>query len=297
MIDETRGLDLPPPAAVLRDDGGVLDDDRIPRDPPTPDVPTRLRRAGAGGVATVEKTLAVLEVVADRGGATAKEVSEVLGFPLPTTYRLLQVLVGCDYLVHLRARQRFELGYKLARLGVSLHRQVGVPVPVRQRISKLHETLGTASYFAVYRGSDVVVAHVADCATHPRITPLNFGFHEAGHATAFGKILLAAMSREDAAEYLDTHGTERLTSTTITDRDELEHHLAEVSRRGVAWEREEFVPTKACAAVAVHDASGAVMGAVAISTPDREVDRRRAAEVEHALRSAANEISRWLRTG
>lgn len=248
-------------------------------------------------VATVEKTLAVLEVVADRGGASAKEVSETLGFPLPTTYRLLKVLVGCDYLVHLKATKRFELGYKLDRLGVSLHRQVGVPGPVRREIARLHDTIGAASYFAVYRGADVVVGHVVDCPTHPRINPLNFGFHEAGHATAFGKILLAGMSHEELSEYLDAHGTEQLTPTTITDRAELSRHLAEVSRRGVAWEREEFVPTEACAAVAVHDASGAVTGAVAISTPDREVDRRRAAELEHALRSTANEISRWLRTG
>lgn len=253
--------------------------------------------AGNAGVATVQKTLAVLEVVADRGGASAREVSEALGFPIPTTYRLLQVLVGCEYLVHLKAAKRFELGYKLDRLGVSLHRQVGVPASVRRRIAKLHEMVGAASYYAVYRGVDVVVAHVADCPAHPRITPMNFGFHEAGHATAFGKILLAAMSLEDATEYLDSHGTERLTPTTITDRTELARHLAEVSRRGVAWERQEFVPSTACAAVAVHDASGAVTGAVAISTPDREVDRRRAAEVERALRSTANEISRWLRTG
>ncbi|PRY16933.1 IclR family transcriptional regulator [Kineococcus rhizosphaerae] len=250
-----------------------------------------------GGVATVERTLAVLEVVAERGGASAREVSDVLGLPLPTTYRLLQVLVGLDYLVHLRTEKRFELGYKLDRLGVSLHRQVGVPANVRAEVGRLHEVAGAAAYFAVYRGADVVVAHVADSARFPRITPMNFGFHEAAHATAFGKILLAGMAAPEAAEYLDAHGTAPLTPTTITDRDELAAHLAEVSRRGVAWEREEFVPGFACAAVAVHDPAGSVVGAVAISTPDGTVDRRRATELEKALRESANRVSRWLRTG
>ncbi|WP_432564923.1 IclR family transcriptional regulator [Kineococcus sp. SYSU DK003] len=248
-------------------------------------------------MATVEKTLAVLEVVAERGGASAKEVSEVLGFPLPTTYRLLQVLVGLDYLVHLRAEKRFELGYKLDGLGVSLHRQVGIPPTVRQEICRLHESVGAAAYFAVYRGADVVVAHVADSPQHPRITPMNFGFHEAAHATAFGKILLAGMSAQHADEYLDAHGTTRLTPTTITSRAALAAHLAEVSRRGIAWERGEFVPGAACAAVAVHDPAGSVVGAVAISTVDRDVNRRRAAELERALRDSANRVSRWLRTG
>ena len=70
-----------------------------------------------GTVQTVEKTLAILEVVADRGGATAKEVAEATGFPLPTAYRLLHALVSADYLVHLRDQRRFELGDKLRALG------------------------------------------------------------------------------------------------------------------------------------------------------------------------------------
>jgi DNA-binding IclR family transcriptional regulator len=83
--------------------------------------PTRASSAGpapgTGTVQTVEKTLAILEVVADRGGATAKEVAEALGFPLPTAYRLLHALVHADYLVHLREQKRFELGHKLRALG------------------------------------------------------------------------------------------------------------------------------------------------------------------------------------
>ncbi|WP_432513009.1 IclR family transcriptional regulator [Kineococcus sp. SYSU DK001] len=274
----------------------MLDDDTVTAGPAAGPA-ARPRRARETGVATVEKTLAVLEVVAERGGASAKEVSEVLRLPLPTTYRLLQVLVGLDYLVHLRAEKRFELGYKLDRLGVSLHRQVGVPAAVRQEVHRLHESVRAAAYYAVYRGADVVVAHVADSPAHPRLTPMSFGFHEAAHATAFGKILLAGMPAEDAAEYLDAHGTPPLTPTTITDRAALSAHLAEVSRRGLAWEREEFVPGAACAAVAVHGPAGSVVGAVAISTVDGEVDRRRAAELERALRESANRVSRWLRTG
>lgn len=70
-----------------------------------------------GTVQTVEKTLTILEVVADRGGATAKEVAEVTGFPLATAYRLLHALVHADYLVHRRDQRRFELGHKVRRLG------------------------------------------------------------------------------------------------------------------------------------------------------------------------------------
>lgn len=253
--------------------------------------------ARESGVATVEKTLAILEAVAERGGATAREVSEALGYPIPTVYRLLQALVQSDYLVHLTGEHRFELGYKLDRLGVSLHRQVGIPTSVRTEISRLHSLTQTAAYFAVYRGADVVVAYVVDSPAHPRLTPLNFGFHEAAHATAFGKILLAGMSSDQRDQYLDVHGLGRLTPTTMTDREVLADELVRVGNSGVAWENEEFVPGQTCAAVGVRNGAGMIVGSVAISAPSAELTPRRRIEVERHLRDAANQVSRYYRSG
>lgn len=247
------------------------------------------------GVATVEKTLAILEVVAERGGASAKEVAQTLGMPLPTVYRLLQALVTTDYLVHLRAEKRYELGYKLDRLGVSLHRQVGVPAPVRAEIARLHDGARCAAYFAVYRGADVVVAYVVDSPRHPRLTPLRFGFHEAAHATAFGKTLLAGMSDDQRDQYLDVHGMPPLTASTMTSRDELAAHLQQVATRGVAWEHEEFVPGQRCAAVGVRNAAGMLVGAVAISAQVADLGDLRQREVERRLRDTANRVSSHYR--
>lgn len=249
------------------------------------------------GVMTVEKSLAILEIVAERGGASAKEVSDTLGYPLPTVYRLMQTLVQTDYLVHLRGERRFELGYKLDRLGVSLHRQIGVPSPVRSEVSRLHTAAETAGYFAVYRGADVVVAYVDDCPEHRRLTPLNFGFHEAAHATAFGKILLSGMSPEQRAQYLDIHGTARLTTSTITDRDALDEHLAGVANSGIAWEREEFVPGMTCAAIGVRNGAGMLVGSVAISAPSGQVSAARERVLERLLRDASNQVSKYYRSG
>jgi DNA-binding IclR family transcriptional regulator len=250
----------------------------------------------ADGVATVQKTLSILEIVAERGGATAREVSDALNVPIPTVYRLLQELVHAEYLVHLKGAKRFELGYKLHGLGVSLHRQLGVPVPVRAAIDALHEDAGAAAYFAVYRGADVVIAYVADCPKHPRVTPLKFGFHEAAHATAFGKIMLAGMSIEQREQYLQVHGVSPLTASTITDRGELDRHLADVATLGIAWEREEFVPGKVCAAVGVRNAAGMVVGSVAISTDASDMPYREH-EMEKFLRESSAQVSRYFRSG
>lgn len=248
-------------------------------------------------VQTIERTLAVLEIVAERGGASAREVSDALGYPIPTVYRLMQTLVKNDYLVHLRTEHRFELGFKLDRLGVSLHRQVGVPRPVRAEIAGLHDRAEAAAYFAVYRGVDVVVAYVVDSAAHPRLTPLSFGFHEAAHATAFGKVMLAGMRSEHVTQYMDVHGMPRLTPETMVSRAELEQHLEVVAQRGVAWEREEFVPGITCAAIGIRSGAGMIVGSVATSVPSTEITPVREIELERLLRDTANQVSRDYRSG
>jgi DNA-binding IclR family transcriptional regulator len=260
--------------------------------------------AGAGatgvpdsaGVASINKSLAILETVAERGGASAREVSASLALPLPTVYRLMQTLVQSDYLVHLRSEHRFELGYKLHRLGVSLHRQIGVPQQVGAEVAELHASARAAAYFAVYRGSDVVVIHIVDSPENPRLQTLTFGFHEAAHATAFGKIMLSGMTAEQRDQYLCAHGQARLTQTTLTNRATLDHDLAVISAAGVAWEHEEFMPGMSCAAVGVRDDAGLMVGSVAVSARARDFDGRERA-VEHLLRESGARLSRYFRSG
>ena len=63
----------------------------------------------------VRSALAVLEeVVAAGPGVTAKEISAALKLPQATTYRLLNLLVGEEYLVRLPDLRGFALGRRAA---------------------------------------------------------------------------------------------------------------------------------------------------------------------------------------
>ena len=274
---------------------------------------TAARPETAGGrPGSVHRTFDILEVVAALGGASAKEIADATGLPLPTVYRLVRELLDADYLVHIRAEKRFELGYKLHRLGVSLHEQIGVPREVRSEVVALHQKLGVAAYLAVHRGSQIVVVHTADSRDAPRLQPLNFGFHEAAHATAFGKILLANMEPAQRALHLDPDPMPRLGPGTITSHAELGPHLDRVADRGVAWEFEEFQAGASCAAAAVRGPNGALIGSVAVSAPcsrvarstegrpegaDRQPGVLSQAEVEAAVRETASRVSRFYRSG
>lgn len=75
--------------------------------------------AGLGGrqPQAVRSALNVLRAVADAGpGVTAKEISARLQLPPATTYRLLNLLVGEEYLVRLPDLTGFALGARFAGL-------------------------------------------------------------------------------------------------------------------------------------------------------------------------------------
>lgn len=262
-----------------------------------PDLASPCASTDAGRLAhagPVQRSLAVLEVVADRGGAGAKEIGDALDLPLATVYRLANELADAGYLVHLRGERRFELGSKLHLLGMSLHRQLGLSRPVTTEIARLHESTGFAAYLTLVRGSELVMVHVVDSPDCPRLRPLRFGFHEVPHSTAFGKVLLADLGRDERSQYLERHGLVALTANTITERATLDRELAEVGRRGVAWEHEEFLAGWACAAVPVRGPDAGLIGSVAVSArPPQLADR--GVQTEARLRHIASRIGAMLR--
>ena len=244
----------------------------------------------------MRRTLQLLEVVAAQGGASAREIAETTGLPLPTVYRLARELLDLDYLVHIREDKRFELGYKLHQLGCQ-------PAPADRRaargprqISALHAQLGTAAYLAVHRGSQIVVVFTADSPACPRLSPLDFGFHEAAHATALGKILLANMDDEQRRLHLDPEPMPRFGPRTIRSYAALDDQLGQVADRGIAWEHGEFQAGATCAAAAVRAGSGALIGSVAVSGPDAALEGR-TGQIEAALRATASHVSRYFRSG
>jgi len=259
---------------------------------------SRPRRSSASdlgnGAVTLTKALSIVEFVAEREGASAREIAVGIGIPLSTAYRLAHILVGADYLVHLKDERRFALGIKLRILSQSVDRQFGLSPDVRAEVGLLHRQVGAAAYFAQYRGSEVVVAHVEDSPECPRAIPLDVGLHEATHATAFGKVLLAGMLPEQRDQYLSIHPLRRLTPATMTERADLENDLATVNRTGVAWEYEEFMPDLVCVAAGVRGGNGMIVGSVALSGSAKRM-RRNAPACEEAVRRTAARVSRCLR--
>ncbi|WP_433291850.1 IclR family transcriptional regulator [Actinoplanes sp. CA-030573] len=223
---------------------------------------------GAGLLQSVERAMRVLDhIAASAGPVAARDVAASLGLTLPTTYHLLTTLVTGGYLVHLPEEKAYALGHRVDDLARGLRRQIAVPPEVRRVAAVVHQQAQAAAYYAALRDAEMIVAHVEECPSHPRIQPLDVGFHQAPHATAFGKLMLAVLSPDERSAVLDHTGIPPVTASTVTDRAVLFRQLRQVQGTGLAVEVDEFQAGLSCMAAPVTDAAGRFVGAVAISMP------------------------------
>ncbi|MEJ7635225.1 IclR family transcriptional regulator [Aeromicrobium sp.] len=248
----------------------------------------------SGGVQSLDRAFAILEVMADAGGIIGlSQLAEKADLPLATIHRLVRTLVDLGYVRQEQSRQ-YSLGPRLMRLADTSSKRIGTWA--RPAMNDAVAELGESVNLAILDGDEIVyVAQVQPSNNFMRM------FTEVGkrthpHATAVGKAILAHRPDQEVVELLGRTGMSRHTSNTLTTPQEFLAELADIRARGYAIDEGEQEIGVRCVAVMVPDAPQPM--ALSTSGPlprmgDEMVER--AAPVLHA---AAAEIARELgRTG
>jgi len=242
-------------------------------------------------IASVDRAVRLLFVVAAApDGITAKAIARRLETNLSTTYHLLHTLTQRGLLVRLPESRGYGIGYGAVDLHNALTRQLSVTPVIADLVRAVHDQARAAACFAVFREGQIVIGHVVDSVAHPMPPPLDVGFSESPHSTAYGKMMLAHMLEEDRMALIDERGIDPVTDKTVCDLSALEAQLAVVRSNGVAIDQEEFQDDLACLAAPVRRNGGGVVGAIAIGTRPSSLAQRRG-EIEQVVRRAAARAS------
>ena len=86
----------------------------------------------------------------------------------------------------------------------------------------------------------------------------------------------------------------KFTAKTIVEKDALLREIAEVRRKGLAFDDGEFDPEARCVAVPVRDFTGRVAGAIGMSGPMWRLSLQALQEKAKHVREAAVELSAEL---
>ena len=243
-----------------------------------------------GGVQSLERAFAILEAMADAGGAIGlSQLAAGSGLPLATIHRLVRTLVDLGYVRQEPSRQ-YSLGPRLMRLVEGSTKRLGVLArPYLQRVT---DTLGESVNLAVLDGEEIVyVGQVQPSRNFMRMFT-EVGRRAEPHSTAVGKAMLAAQPDAEVLEVLKRTGMPGHTEHTITGHEAFLADLARVRERGYALDNEEQELGVRCVAVAVPDTPRAM--AMSVSGPLPRMSDAAIAAAVPVLRRAAAEFSTEL---
>ncbi|MFI9585556.1 IclR family transcriptional regulator [Streptomyces sp. NPDC052236] len=254
---------------------------------------TGLAGAPGGGVQSVDRAVAVLEILAERGEAGVSEVAAAIDVHKSTAFRLLGALEAHGMVEQEGERGKYRLGFGIVRLAGAVTGRIDITKYGRGICERLAQELGETLNIAVLESHHVInldqvrgPSAIAAQNWVGRLTPL--------HCTASGKILLAHLDPERRHELIAEAGLARMTPHTLTSKKKLEADLAEARERGYAMTVGEYEEGLNAMAAPVRSIDGETVSALTISGPAFRFTEERMHEVAPALVEGADELSHRL---
>lgn len=223
----------------------------------------------------------------DAKSLTVSEVAARAGISRAAARRLLMTLRELGY-VGVRD-DRWALQPRVLELGYAWISSQRVEELVQPHLDAVAERTGQSSSLGVLQGRSIVFVARAPAPRRMSVR-VSVGSHLAAHATAIGKVMLAALPDDVLSRWLKEGPLEVFTSATIGSAEMLRVELAAVRAAGYATAHGELDPEVASIAVPVRDQRGEVVAAVNVSTHTSSVTRedlpaRFQALLEEAARS------------
>ena len=250
--------------------------------------------AERGGVQSIARAFAIAEEVArNREGIGLAELSKRVGLHNSTTFHLVKTMVQLGYVSQLADSRKYRIGRRMFTLAAGALDEIELVSVATPVLEKLTSETGEYSHFAIRSGDQiVVVAKTAGTGIFQMVD--RTGAVRPGHATALGKVLLAALAPAQLARFMQTCELRAFTAKTIVEAEALLRELDEVRCKGLAFDDGEFDAEARCVAVPVRDFTGRVAGAIGMSGPMWRLSLQALQEKSKYVREAAVALSAEL---
>ncbi len=184
---------------------------------------------------SVDKAAVLLETLTrSRTPLTLKEIASLTGFPKSTIHGLLSTLIIHE-MIRQDAEGRYSLGIRLYECGRAVSAGWDISERTHPYIEKLSASVGAGAFIAYFDGANVITIDRCSGGGGLQIIP-ETGIRQPLHATAQGKLFLAALPQKEALRLARNKGMTQYTPHTIITPEDLAVDLAAIRVRGYAIE-------------------------------------------------------------
>lgn len=255
-------------------------------DPPPSAASGPALAAGADSIAV--RAFSILEHVArSRVPQSLDEITQAMGLPKPTVFRILNMLHATGLLLKEQTTRRYSAGPRLTAFAIDLWHNRSLREPWRQALEDAVRKTGESCNLTMLDNGGVLYLDRVE-TTQPLRLQLESGTRVPLHCTASGKLFLSQMPIDKAQALLGPEPYTRYTARTIATFARLEPELEAIRRSLVATHDSEYFADSAAIAVPVMDTAGRVFAAVACHAPcSRMILTQMLARCVQPLREAA----------
>ena len=241
---------------------------------------------------SVEKTMKILELLAEKGELSVAEAAAKLGMNRSTCHRFLVTLRELGYVVqnHL---SHYRLSFRIYELGMKVVDRLQVrqiAYPYLQELSSLFNETTNLGYWA---NNEIVQIDKIDSTEILRIDP-GIGSRVPAYCTALGKAILPFLPDEELNSFLKSVPLEAMTPNTITSKKELIRELENIRKQGFAVDREELSIGLRCVASPVFDYTNYPSYSVSVAGPSSRMTKEKITVMKKQVKRVGRELSKNL---
>ncbi len=242
-----------------------------------------------GSVQSVDRAIAILEILAQRGESGVTQIAADLAVHKSTASRLMSSLLAHGLVEQVSDRGRYRLGLGLVRLAGSVTSSLDVVSGSRAVTRALATQVGETVNIAVLDNNRVLYV---DQVMGPSMVSMRswLGQSVPTHCTATGKVLTAWLDKP-ARLAARPDSWEKLAPNTITSGDVLEKELAQVRELGYAVAYQEMEADFVAVAAPIRDVHDEVAAALVISGPASRLNPKDFDSLGQIVKASAAKLS------
>jgi DNA-binding IclR family transcriptional regulator len=244
---------------------------------------------------SIDRVFNILELFRDQNGnreaLSVTEISNLSGYSLAVTHRIVNALVKRGYIIQKEKRGKYSLGLKFLEFSYVIRKNIEIANIADRFLLDLNKEADEAVTLGILDNNEILVIERLD-VSHDLNVSGAAGKRAPLHSTAIGKLFLTQMSQKKRHTIFKGEAIIKHTKNTIADLDEMEKELELFRVEGCTFDREETALGVWSVAAPVYNFQGKIEAGVAIVAPTIRINDQNAKRMISLTKSCAAKISR-----
>lgn len=236
----------------------------------------------------IDKAVQVFDFLSTHSGATFSQIYQGTHLPKSTTSSLLAALVAHGLLR--QEESKYYLGLKLYELGNKAEETLDLKKIAMVPLAQLRDATQLTCHLGKLDGTAAV--YLLKLESPGAVVVRSWvGKKLSLYSSGLGKALLAWLPESEVDYLLPHEKFEILTKTTIPNKTELKKELAEIRKRGWAFDNGEDSEAVYCIAAPIFSKDHKAIAAISLSGVSFQVTAERIPQLAKMVQATAREIT------